>query len=108
MAVDYESIYSQLKMGIADIAKKSFKKRVSEVTAEGEKMLNLMDSDIKRWSDKLAAGKLSEDDYKDLVLGQKDLLKMITLKEAGLTKIQADQFKQDVLNLVVNTILKAI
>lgn len=108
MEIDFENIFDQLKTGVADIAKNSFKKRVEDITSEGHNILVALEEDIKRWTNQLAAGDLSPDDFKDMTLGQKDLIEITALKQLGLSKIQADQFKQDVLNLVIDTVVKII
>lgn len=108
MQIDFQNIINQLKTGIAAIAKASFSKRITEITKEGNNMLVLMKDDVERWTNQLAAGDLSEDDFKDLVLGQKDIIEITALKQLGLTKIQADQFKQQVLNLVIDVVVKSI
>ncbi|MGB3947831.1 MAG: hypothetical protein WBM13_07595 [Bacteroidia bacterium] len=108
MEVDFENIFNQLKTGVAEIAKNAFKKRVSEITLEGHKILTSIEENIKNWTALMVDGDISKSDFEDLVLGQKDLIEIAGLKQLGLSKIQADQFKKDLLNLIINTVTAAV
>ena len=70
-------------------------------------MLDSVKEDLKKWTMALVNGDISEADFKDLLLGQKDLIKMVALKQKGLALIQADKFKSAVFDLIVNTIVAA-
>lgn len=108
MPFNVEEVLKQLKTGISDLAQSSVKKYVAQATSDGQSMLTSMESDLKNWTSSLASGALTPDDFKDLVLGQKDLLKLSALTQAGIAVIEADKFKQAVLNLVISTITSAI
>lgn len=108
MAVDINALLKQLETGIAGIAETSLKNYVAQANQDGKAFLNAMEDDLKQWSLELANETLNTADFKDLVLGQQDVLQMAALKQAGLTQIQLDQFKQAVLDLVINTVFSAI
>lgn len=108
MIIDFSSIWQTLKQGIAGMAERDLKEYAAAATSDGYKMVNEMQADLQGWITELAAGSISKSDFADLVAGQKDELKMETLKQAGLTEILVDQFKQDICNLVTNTVLASI
>lgn len=108
MAINIQDILNQLKQGVSKLAQTSLKNYAGKAQTDGQAILTLMESDLKNWTSKLASGQLSTSDFKDLVLDQKDKFEAAALTQAGLTAIQADQFKQDVLNLIINTITAAI
>ena len=108
MAINIQDILSQLKQEISNLAQTSLKNYADQAKSDGQAILTLMEDDLKNWTVQLASGQLSVDDFKDLILDQKDKLEAATLTEAGLAAIQADQFKQDVLNLIINTITAVI
>ena len=56
----------------------------------------------------LSRGDLTTQDFEWLVFSQKDLLLMEGLKQAGLASIRAEQFKNSVLSLVIDTIFNMI
>ena len=104
MAINIQEILKQLKTGIGDLAKSTLKNYSEQAIKDAETLLSNMEADLKTWTAQLERGDLSTADFKDLVLGQKDLIKMVSLKQAGLAQIQIDQFKKGVLDLVVNTL----
>ena len=108
MAINTQDILNQLKQGVSQLAKSSFKNRAAQDESAGQAILTLLEDDVKTWTTQLASGQLKVNDFKDLVLDQKDKLESAALTQAGLTEIAADQFKQDVLNLIVNVVTKAI
>ena len=108
MAVNLTKVFNNLKTGIADLAEKDVKDYIAEATTDGQALLNELKADLANWTQELLNKQLSEDDFKDLVLGQKDEIEMVALKEAGIAEIKADQFKIDVINLIITTITALI
>jgi hypothetical protein len=104
MNIDIENVLQTLKQGIRGIAEKDLAVYVSAATADGQSILDGMKTDLESWVKELAAGTMSKEDFADLVLGQKDEVEMVALKEAGLAEIAVDQFKLDMCNLITNTI----
>ena len=108
MAIDLTKVFDTLKTGIINLAEKDVKDYITEATSDGQAILNELKADLENWTQELFSKELSESDFKDLVLGQKDELEMVALKEAGIAEIQADQFKIDVINLITTTITALI
>lgn len=108
MIIDFNSIWQTLKQDIAGIAERDFRKYAIAATSDGYEMVNKMQADLESWITELAAGSISKSDFADLVAGQKDELKMELLEKAGLSEILVDQFKQDICNLITNTVLASI
>jgi hypothetical protein len=108
MAVDIQDILKQLEQGITNIAQSSLKNYLSQAQVDGKSFLAAIEDDLTNWTNLLAAGQLSADDFKDLVAGQKDLMQMVALTQAGVAAIQLDQFKQEVFGLVINTVMSAL
>jgi hypothetical protein len=104
MQIDFGSVLNTLKTGIIKLAQTSLKDYVAQATQDGQAILDELKGNLQTWAQALADGKLSKEDFGDLLLGQKDLLEMVALKQAGLAVIQADQFKNDVMNLIKTTI----
>jgi len=104
MQIDFGNVLNTLKTGIVNLAQTTLKDYVAQATQDGQAILNELKDNLKTWTQALADGSLSKADFGDLVLGQKDLLEMVALKQAGLAVIQVDQFKMDVINLIKTTI----
>ena len=108
MPIDFAQVFDTLKAGIINLAETDVKNFVAQATQDGQAMLNELSDDLKTWTQQAADGKLSASDLKDLILGQKEEIEMVALKEAGLAEIQADQFKTDLFNLITTTITALI
>lgn len=108
MAIDFTNVLNTLKTGIVNLAEKDVKGYVSSATADGQAILIELEEDLSNWTQDLVAGSMTKDEFTELVLGQKDELEMVELKQAGLAEISADQFKLDVFNLITTTITTLI
>ena len=51
---------------------------------------------------------LTRSDFEWLVNSEKDSFKMAALEEAGLALIRIDQFRNSVLNMIVDTVFKMV
>ena len=108
MPINFQEIFNNLKQGVSSLAETSLKDFVLQAKSDGQKILDSMKAKLEKWSNQLANGELSPEDFKELILGQKDLLEMVALKEAGLLLISAEAFKNSVLNLIITSITSAI
>lgn len=71
--------------------------------SDGTAFVEKIKVDLERWSQLLASGALSKDDFAWLVQGKKDLAEMEALEHAGLALARPDHFRTDLVNLVVDT-----
>jgi hypothetical protein len=105
---DFSAIFDQLKKDVVSLAELTVKGYVKEAKEDGKKMLTEMKDNLQRWTLQLSKGDLTTQDFEWLVFSQKDLLLMEGLKRAGLAAIRAEQFKNSVLSLVIDTIFNMI
>ncbi len=108
MAVDFNNLFNQLKTEIIALAKNTFKDLASEAASDGTSLLHIVEDDLKNYTQELADGAITADQFKVLLLGNEDLIKMSALTQAGLAEAKADAFKTEVFNTIVNTVLGAI
>lgn len=108
MAVDFNSIFAELKDQVALLAKTTLTNYTKQATTDGKKFLEQTKENLKRWTLLLAEGKLTTEDFEWLVISQKDLAEMKALKQAGLSLIRVEQFRNSVLNLIVDGIFNKI
>ncbi|ULQ57059.1 hypothetical protein KJS94_02460 [Flavihumibacter rivuli] len=104
MPVDFEKIFKTLVSQLEELAKMSVQHYTKQAVKDGKQFLKETKENLKRWTILLAEGKLTTRDFEWLVLSQKDLAQMVALKQAGLSLIRIDQFRQSLLNLVVDTV----
>ncbi len=108
MAIDFANVFNTLKNGVINIAETDLKDFVASAKSDGQAILDDLKADLQNWTLQLTSGQLSKSDFEDLVLGQKEELEMVALKEAGIAEIEADKFKNDVINLIITTITSLI
>lgn len=106
--INTAEIIKQVENGIAGIAKQSLKDYVTQAQKDGKAFLDSIETDLKNWTEMLAAGQLTPADFKDLVQGKNELLAMVALKQAGIAALQLDKFKGAVIDLLINTVLTVI
>jgi hypothetical protein len=104
MPIDYVALFNALENGVVDLAKKSLSDYLKDGISDGMNIISKMKANIEIWTASLANGEIDADDFKSLLLGQQDLLKMDALVQAGLTLIRIDQFKNAVGDLIVDTV----
>lgn len=107
-AIDFANVLNTLKTGVINLAETDVKDYVAEATQDGQAILTTLNADLQNWTAQVAAGSLSASDLADLVLGQKDEIEMVALKQVGLAEIEVDQFKADVFSLITTTLTALI
>ncbi len=107
-AIDFTNILDQLKTDIADLAKTTMKGYINDAKKDAQQFLLNMKDKLKRWTELLAKGDLTTDEFVWLLSSQKDLVEMSALKHAGVAAIRIDQFKSSLLNLIVDTVFDIV
>ncbi len=105
---NFEEIFVTLKDGVAILAKETVTECAKQATAEGQKALTAMKSDLQRWYADVTLGELGKDDVEFLISGRKELTEMKALLQLGIAKIQLDKFKSGIINLTVNSICRIV
>lgn len=108
MAIDFKDLFAQLKTAVVDLAKEKFKDLASEAASDGTSLLHTIQDDLKRYTQELEDGKITPEQFKILLIGNKDLIEMSALTQAGLAEATADAFKTEVFNMIENTVLSII
>jgi hypothetical protein len=108
MAINFTDLFNQLKDQIIKLAKDNFKDLAAEAASDGTTLLHKLEDNIKKYTQQLVDGDITKDDFKLLLLGNEDLVKMTALTQAGLLKAKADAFKKSVFDAIVNTVFAII
>ena len=106
--LDFQNLVETLKTEVTNLALSTGNNYKSEATADALNMLNMMKENLSTWTMELADGKMSTKDFEFLVLGQKELIEINAMKQAGLAMIQVDEFKNSILNLIIKTVIGLI
>jgi predicted MPP superfamily phosphohydrolase len=108
MAIDFSKLLDQIWKEVLNIVTTGAGEFVKEATADAKSFLNKAKDDLLALTQDYAAGKLSDREYKHLVLGLKNLAEMEGLKQAGLAQIKIDEIKNNILNTIVDTVKSLI
>ena len=106
--VDFEVLFDHLKDQVVNLARISLAKYENEAKKGALLFLNEIKEKLARWTLLLADRQLTTDDFEWLVNSQKQLMEMHALSQAGLAAIRVDQFKNSVMNMVVDTIFSFV
>ena len=102
--IDFQILFNKLKEEAIGLTTSTVKKYKTAACADLMNVLEDMKENLESWTIQLEEGKLSKEDFEFLVLGQKELIEMNALKQAGVALIKADELKNSLLNLIVNTV----
>ncbi|NKB81442.1 MAG: hypothetical protein GKS05_06090 [Nitrospirales bacterium] len=100
---NFDQFFDDLKTGITDLAKNDVPEFLREATDDGKEFLGSMRNDLLDWTQQLADGQLSKDEFEFLVKGRKDLAKMEALTQAGATVVKVNQLKSSVVSLIIDS-----
>jgi hypothetical protein len=102
----FNDFLSTLKNDLLDFAKENLNEYKDELLKDGNAFIEKAKADLKRWTDGLVAGSLSQKDFEFLVKGKKDLAQMETLKQIGLSKIRINKIINGMLDIVIGSAVK--
>jgi hypothetical protein len=102
---DFQAVLGTLKNGVSNIAATTAQNYINEAKADGLKLVESLKTDIQSWGQDLLAGKMSAADVEFLIMAKKEVMEMNALKQAGMTLIKVDEFKNKLLQLVVKTLV---
>ncbi len=108
MAINFNNLFTQLKTAVVGLAKDKFKKLASEAASDGTSILHIIQDDLKKYAQELADGKITPEQFKILLIGNEDLIKMSALTEAGLAEAEADAFRTEVFNTIETTVFSFV
>lgn len=100
---DTDELLDALREEITDLAQTHFDEFTDEAVEDAEAFLDDSKEDLKEWTTLLANGDLTQDEYRSLVEGKKDLAEMKALKRAGLAAVRVDRFRNALVDRVVGT-----
>ena len=104
----FDDILDEIKVGIAELGKKSAKDFVDEVRKDGDAFLSEIGDDLERWTDLLARKKLSAKEFRVLVEFNRDLAQMKALTASGLAKKKVQNLANGIVDVVTKTVLKLV
>lgn len=105
---DFDDFLSDLLDGMEDLAKDMLGEHAKEALQDSKDFLEETKEDLERWTKLLAKGDISKEEFEWLVASAKGSAKMYALKEAGLTLIKIERFKNAVIDFLVGKVFALI
>lgn len=105
---NFEDFLDTFKSDLIDLTKEFGDDVKDEIIADGKAFAEEARKDLEEWTQKLAAGELSQEDVKWLIQGKKDLAQMEALKQKGLAKAKIDKYRNAMLETVVGSISELV
>ena len=103
---NFNEFWSELQKEIVEFADYSWKTYKASAIKDGKAFLLKSKDDLRRWTDLLAEGSLTKDDFEWLVAGKKDVAELVALKQKGLAQVALDRFTNGVIDTIVSTAFK--
>jgi hypothetical protein len=102
----FNDFVTTVKNDLLDFTKENLEEYKDEVLKDGNAFVEKTKEDLKRWTEGLASGALSQADFEFLLKGKKDLAKMEALKQLGLSKIRITKITNGIIDVVVGSAIK--
>ncbi|MBN1637588.1 MAG: hypothetical protein JW866_01380 [Ignavibacteriales bacterium] len=101
----YDDFVEALKIGAKDMANEIFDGFENEAKDDVEAFLERTKNDMKRWTNLLAKGELTQHDFSDLVQAKKALAEIHSLRQIGVTLTKLERFRTGLINLIIDKAL---
>ena len=102
--MDFEKLLKELKTALAELFGEKWNDLKSEAKKDIEQFLEDSKEKLKRWTELLANGDITLEDYEWLIKSQKDLMLMQALHSAGVNKISLGHFKNKVIKTIIDVV----
>lgn len=102
--IDWHSIESQ----VTELALLIFKGYTTQALSDLNDFRINAQSDLTDWVLSLKSGEISTEEFDELVMGEKELLELKALKQAGLGQVALDEFTAGVLQIVMTAVKSAL
>ena len=100
---DFNDFKVALLKGAEALARDCAKKQAKAFAKAAAQYIEATAEEMRDWTAKLKANKLTRADFDDLVRGQQDLFKMRLLTESGIGKVEAEKLRKAFLDLIIDT-----
>ena len=104
---DFSDFESAIISGAKGLAQGTLTGFVTEAENDAKSFLTQAAADLQQWTSQLQAGQLTQDDFTDLVNGDKDLARLDALTQAGIALAEVQRFRDALINLVINAAFTA-
>lgn len=102
----FDDFIDALQKELVDFAEYSWKNFKDAAVKDAEDFVEKSKGDLERWTKLLAKGGLTKDDFEWLMVGKKDVIELVALKQEGLARVAMDRFMNGLIDTIVSTAFK--
>jgi len=102
----FDELLDKLRGELKSLAEDHFGDYTEDAIQDGERMVAEIQGDLKKWTEQLESGKLTQLEFQFLIEQKKEVAKMQALKQKGLAKIQIKKFQHELINTVTGLVEK--
>jgi hypothetical protein len=102
----FDDFINAIVKGVPRLATGDLAGLVADAESDTEAFLERAEDKLRRRTQMLADGTIDEEDFEDLAKGQMDLIEGFALTQAGVAAARLEQFRKDLIDLVVSTAVK--
>lgn len=99
----FDEFVEAVKEGVKGLAQNTFSDFVDDAKLDANAFIKKFEADLKRWVNLLAEGKLSEQDFSDLVQAKKALAEIHLLRQRGVALTKIERFRSGLVTLIIDT-----
>ena len=99
----FEEFIEAIQSGATGLSKEIFAEYEQQASDDVRAFLKNSKLDLHRWTILLQEGKLTKEDFSDLVKAKKELMEIRSLRTAGISMIKLDRFKDGLMKLIINS-----
>ena len=100
---NFDRFLDVLKNEIVALARENLEDYLEDAIRDGRSFLEESRADLERWTMLLAREEITQEDFRSLVKGQRELAQMKALTQAGLASVRRDRFVNAVVDTVIRT-----
>lgn len=105
---DFQKLLQEIKDQAIAVAKDQLNEYLSEAKLDVESFIVKVQTKLESWTKSLLEGKMDADEFGFLLKSQRDLTELNTLKAKGLAQVRIDKFKNALLDVTLNAVLKFV
>lgn len=103
---NFQDFLDILKTELVEFAEYSWKSYKPAAIKDGKAFIEQTKVDMERWTNMLASGNLTKEDFEWLMVSKRDLADLAALKQKGLAKVALDRFTNGLIDTIVSTAFK--
>jgi|ERR1700683_2867840 hypothetical protein len=104
----WDDFLQQVLAGLKTLATGPLASYATEIEQDGQAYLTQAKADLETWTEQLAKGDITKDDFTDNVQGDVDLAKLQALTDAGIGLEALQTLRDSMVNIVIDAAFKVL